>query len=74
MKADDRIVELLAKHPHKTDRLLERMEKTDKNIDIMSKAILEQNSKFNEINQRQEAVLKEILSISKRVSNLENKD
>ncbi len=87
MKAEDKIVELLAEYLHKTDRLLDSMEMTDKNmdrvgknIDIMSKAILEQNSKFNLINQRidksshiQEAILNEILSISKRVSILENK-
>lgn len=80
MKAEDKIVELLAEYLHKPDRLLDSMEMTDKNmdrvgknIDITSKAILEQNSKFNLINQRidksshiQEAILKEILSISKR--------
>ena len=49
MKVECRIVDLLAEFPHKTDRLLEGMVKTDKNIAIKSKAILERGTKFNEI-------------------------
>ena len=87
MKAEDRILELLAEYLQKTDRLLDRMERTDKNVEIMSKAILEHSLKFNQVNQQifhiyedikhlrddQGIMLKELLSISKRVSSLEEK-
>jgi chromosome segregation ATPase len=56
MKAEDKIIELLSEYLQKTDRLLDRMEKTDRrmeqtdrNIEIMSKAILDHSIKFNEI-------------------------
>ena len=80
MKSDERILELLSEYLHKTDRMLERMEKTDRNVEIMSKAILENSSKFNQINvdikrlsEENNQMLKELISISKRVSNLEEK-
>ncbi len=101
MKFEDRIIELLAEYLQKTDRLLDRMEKTDKkmeqtnrNVDIISKTtldhsmtildhnktMLEHNTKFNiiseQIKQLEETnkiVLTEILSISKRVTNLESR-
>ena len=87
MKAEDRIIELLAEHVQKTDRLLdrsdrliERMEKTDRNVDTMSRTIvdhslkhIEMNAKFNEMKEEQGVMLKELLSISRRVSTLEDK-
>ena len=87
MKSEERILELLAEYLHKTDRLLDKMTQTDKNmaqtdrnIDIMSKAMLDHSLKFNKINEEikrltedQRIMLKELLSISKRVSSLEDK-
>ena len=49
MNAEERILELLAEYLQKTDRLLDRMEQTDRNVEIMSKAILDHSIKFNEI-------------------------
>ena len=93
MKAEERILELLAEYLQKTDKLLDRMEQTDRNVDIMSKAILEHSIKFNQVTNElkrlgedtnrlsvennhmredQGIVLQELLSISKRVSNLES--
>ncbi|MNC92211.1 hypothetical protein D3C83_85960 [compost metagenome] len=63
------------------------MEQTDRNVEIMSKAILDHSIKFNEITaviknlneennsmrEDQGIMLKELLAISKRVSKLEDK-
>ena len=101
MKAEEKIIELLAEYLQKTDRLLERMERTDKNmertyknmertdknmertdrnVNIMSKAILDHSSKFEQVNgeirklrEDQGVMLKELLFISRRVSSLEDK-
>ncbi|MBS1486512.1 MAG: hypothetical protein JST43_02915 [Bacteroidetes bacterium] len=112
MKNEDRIIELLSEYLQKTDRILDRMEKTDRSVEMMSWAIAdhslkfnemnskfnemnskfnEMNSKFNEMNSKfnetntkfsyqmaemreeQGIVLKELLSISKRVDLLERK-
>jgi hypothetical protein len=85
MKSEERILELLSEYLHKTDRILERMEKSDRNVEIMSKAILDHSLKFNQISaeikrlseennklrEDQGIMLRELVSISKRVSNLE---
>ncbi len=91
MKAEDRIIELLAEYLQKTDRLLDRMEKTDRNVDLMSRTVSEHSIKFTETNLKftemnlkfntqmlqlkedQGIMLKELLSISKRVTILEDK-
>ena len=85
MKSEERILELLSEYLHKTDRILERMEKSDRNVEIMSKAILDHSLKFNQISaeikrlseennklrEDQGIMIRELVSISKRVSNLE---
>ena len=87
MKSEERIIELLAEYLKKTDQLLERMDRTDKNseqtnrnIDIMSRAILDHSIKFNKVTddikllrEDQGIVLKELLSLSKRVLVIEDK-
>jgi hypothetical protein len=50
MKSEERIVELLAEYLKKTDQQMGRMDRTDRNIDIMSKAILEHSLRFNTVN------------------------
>ena len=50
MKAEDRILELLAEYLQKTDRILDRMEKSDRNFEAISRAILDHSAKFNEHN------------------------
>jgi hypothetical protein len=47
MKLEDGIIELLAEYLKKTDQVMERMDRTDQNVDIMSMAILEHSLKFN---------------------------
>jgi hypothetical protein len=47
MKSEDKIIELLADYLKKNDQLLDRMDRTDRSVDIMSKAILEHSIKFN---------------------------
>lgn len=87
MKSEERIIELLAEYLKKTDQLLEKMDRTDKNseqtnrnIDIMSRAILDHSIKFNKVTddikllrEDQGIVLKELLSLSKRVLVIEDK-
>jgi uncharacterized coiled-coil DUF342 family protein len=80
MKSEDRIIELLAEYLKKTDQLFDRMDHTDRNIDIMSKAILEHSVKFDKVNDEikhlredQGVMLRELLSLSKRVSIVEGK-
>ena len=48
MKSEDRIVELLAEYLQKVDQLLDRMKRTDRSIDIMSRALAENSTKFND--------------------------
>lgn len=81
MKSEERILELLAEYLQKTDRILEKMQQTDCNVDLMSKAILDHSIKFNQVNteikslnEMNQGMLKELLSISKRVSNIEEKN
>jgi uncharacterized membrane protein len=85
MKSDDRIIELLAEYLKKTDQLLDRMDRTDKSVEIMSRALAEDSIKFNQmnekfnlmnekfdiVNQDIKTMLGELISLSKRVSVLE---
>ena len=92
MKSEERILELLSEYLHKTDRILERMEKSDiqnnqtnRNVEIISKTILDHSLKFNQVSaeikqlseennklrEDQGIMLKELISVSKRVWNLE---
>ena len=52
MKAEDKILELLADYLKKSDQLLDRMDKTERGIEIMSKALAEHSIKFNESNEK----------------------
>jgi hypothetical protein len=93
MKAEDRILELLAEYLKKTDQTIERMDLANKRMDLAydvlikhSEALIELR-KVSEKNQneivelrketikreiQQEALLKEIFSISRRVGSLED--
>jgi hypothetical protein len=105
MKSEERITELIAEYIRKSDQLLDRMEQTDKqteqtnkNIDIMSRAMAANDIKFNVVSQeikqlredqnkmREEQgvmfnksnddikqLLKELVSLSKRVAVVEEK-
>lgn len=105
MKAEDRILEIMAEYLRKTDQLLERMKKTDeqadrtnRSVEMMARAIAENDIKFNQTNEKfnvmnekfnlqfakvndnikslredQGIMLKELVSLSKRVSILEEK-
>lgn len=105
MKAEDRILEIMAEYLRKTDQLLERMKKTDeqadrtnRSVEMMARAIAENDIKFNQTNEKfnvtnekfnlqfakvndnikslredQGIMLKELVSLSKRVSVLEEK-
>ncbi|MFM8738719.1 MAG: hypothetical protein ACKOC0_00785 [Cytophagales bacterium] len=48
MKSEERIIELLAEYLQKTDQILDQMKRTDRSVEIMSRAIAEQNVKSNE--------------------------
>ena len=48
MKSEDRIIELLAEYLQKTDQILVQMKQTDRNVDMMSRAIAEQSVRSNE--------------------------
>jgi hypothetical protein len=52
MKSEDRIIELLADYLKKTDQLLDRMDRTDRSVDMMSKAILDIVSNSTRLAQR----------------------
>ncbi len=87
MKSEERIIELLAEYLKKADQLLDRMDRTDKSteqtnrsVDIMSRAIVDHSLKFNKVNEDirqlredQGVMLKELVSLSKRVSIVEEK-
>jgi aspartokinase len=98
MKSEERIVELMAEYLRKSDQLLDRMDHTDKhteqtnrNIDMMSRAMAENDVKFNAMNEKfneevkqlhkehnrlreeQGVMLKELVSLSKRIGVVEEK-
>ncbi len=94
MKSEERIAELMAEYLRKSDQLLDRMENTDKhteqtnrNIDMMSRAMAENDVKFNVVSQEikqlreyqnkmreeQGVLLKELVPLSKRVGVVEEK-
>ena len=59
MKAEDRILEIMAEYLRKTDQLLERMKKTDeqadrtnRSVEMMARAIAENDIKFNQTNEK----------------------
>ena len=71
MKFEDKILILLSEYPLKTDGLLVRMEKTDKqaeqtnrNVEIMSKALVDHSLKFNKISED----IKKINEDNKKIS------
>lgn len=85
MKSEDRILELLAEYLHKTDQVLDSTEQTNRSVEIMSKAladhsvkILDHSTRFNNVQQEikqsredQGIMLRELVSLSKRVSVIE---
>jgi hypothetical protein len=87
MKNEDRIIELLAEYLQKTDRILDRLDSHDqlfeatlKRIDISSEQIQQLQKETKELRSeslkheiKNDVLLKEILSISKRVMTLEEK-
>jgi|JI10StandDraft_1071094.scaffolds.fasta_scaffold487317_2 endonuclease III-like uncharacterized protein len=80
MKSEDKTIELLAQYLKRTDQLLDRMDNTDRSVEIMSRAIVEHSLKFNSVNQEiknmreeQRIMISELLSISKRVSSIEDR-
>lgn len=87
MKSEERIIELLADYLKKADQLLDRMDRTERGIEIMSKAIAEDSVKFNKVfgeikqlredqnrmREEQGIMLKELVSLSKRVAIVEEK-
>ena len=87
MKSEDRIIELLSEYLKKTDQQIDRtgqleksMENMGRSVEIMSKAIAEHSIKFNQVNERLneqgsaiKEMLKELVSLSKRVSSVEDK-
>jgi hypothetical protein len=67
MKSEDRIVELMAEYLRKSDQLLDRMEHTDKhteqtnrNIDMMSRAMAVNDIKFNVMNEKFNEEIKQL--------------
>lgn len=91
MKAEERIIELLAEYLKKgdqltdrTDRLEKSAEQANKSIEMMSRAIAANDIKFNTMNEKsnqelkhlredQGVMLKELISLSKRVGVVEEK-
>ncbi len=68
MKNEERIIELLLEYISRTDR----MEKEFKEEMLsLRREHNELRRDFNQTNSRQEALMKEIFSLSKRVNNLE---
>jgi hypothetical protein len=71
MKAEERITELLAECLLKADQLIDRMDRTDHSVEIMSRAIavndikfVAQNEKFNSMNEKFNVVNQEIKQLS----------
>jgi hypothetical protein len=80
MKSEDKIIELLALYLKRTDQVLDGMDRTERSVDIMSRAVVDHSVKFNTVNEEikhlreeQGVMLKEFLSISKRVSSIEER-
>jgi hypothetical protein len=88
MKNEEKIIELLAEYLQKTDRILDRLDSHDhlfgeilKRIDISSQQIHQLQTETKELPSeslkhdiKNDVLLKEILSISKRVMTLEEKN
>jgi methyl-accepting chemotaxis protein len=87
MKNEEKIIELLAEYLKKTDQAVERidqaMERIDKAVERIDQAVERIDQAYEEIAAlrkdsmkmqiQNDVLLKEILSISKRVQNLEEK-
>ena len=79
MKSEDKILELLSEYLKKTDQTLERMDLAYDVLIKHSEQILKHSEQIEELRKeslkhviQQEALLKEIFSISRRVGNLED--
>jgi hypothetical protein len=80
MNLEERIIELLVEYLKKGDQLSDRADRTERGIEIMSHALAENDVKFNVVSQEikqlredQGIVLKELVSLSKRVAVVEEK-
>ncbi len=72
MKFKNKIIELLAQYLKKTDQVLDRMDRTDRNVEVMSRALAEDSLKFNNISQeirdlveKQDAFLEKLMQLNK---------
>ncbi len=84
MKNEEKIIELLAEYLQKTDRILDRLDlfgEILKRIDISSQQIHQLQTETKELRSeslkhdiKNDVLLREILSISKRVMTLEEKN
>ena len=79
MKSEDKILELLSEYLKKTDQTLERMDLAYDVLIKHSEQILKHSEQIEELRKeslkhgiQQEALLKEIFSISRRVGSLED--
>ena len=87
MNLEERIIELLVEYLKKGDQLSDRADRSERGIEIMSRALAENDVKFNAMNENfnvvsqeikqlredQGIVLKELISLSKRVAVVEEK-
>ncbi len=73
MKSEERIIELLADYLKKADQLLDRMDRTERGIDIMSRAIADNNVKFNLMNEKFNAEMKQLREDQNRLSQDQNR-
>ncbi len=86
MKAEDKILELLAEYLKKTDQTIEqmdlankRMDESNKRMDLAYDVLIKHSEELIDLRKelikrevQQDVLLKEILSISRRVGNLED--
>lgn len=79
MKTEDKILELLSEYLKKTDQTLERMDLAYDVLMKHSEQLIKQSERIEELRKeslkheiQQESLLKEIFSISRRVSHLED--
>ncbi|HEY5823961.1 MAG TPA: hypothetical protein VIT44_06345 [Cyclobacteriaceae bacterium] len=79
MKDEGKIIELLSDYLKKTDQLLERMDNSDKKMQLAYDILIKHSEEILSLRKetlkrevQHDTLLKEIFSISKRVGNLED--
>lgn len=70
MKSEEKIIELLAQYLKKTDQLFDRMDNTDRSVEIMSRALVEHSLKFNSVNQEIKSINQEIKTLNQEIKDL----